>query len=467
VPPRRHLAFALLAGLALRALFIAHHARFGGDTLVYGDLAHNMLAHHIFGFTEDTIRSTLIRLPGYPIFLAACFTLFGTANYLAVLWVQTALDLATCILLAALAKRLCGERAAIATLWIAALCPFTANYAAVALTEVPCFFAAALAFFAFERWLTNFRRNTPSNKWAAFTGFALIAGLLLRPDQALVAVAIVPAMLWTGLRSRELAFPHRVLPTLIATLFIVLPLSLWAARNWHVYHVFQPLAPRYANDPGESNPYGFQRWYRTWAIDFKSTFDVYWVYDGGTVDMKDLPARAFDTPAQRAATAQLYAQYNDAGAATQPIDNAFAALADQRIAAHPLRYYIALPTARVLNMWLRPRTELMRAPIDFWNFRAHSRASIAECAYAALNAVLLLAAIAGIFRWRHHHWSNQPALAFAMLGFIALRCALLLTLDNSEPRYTLECYPIVILLAGLYFACNSESTGIPRLQREL
>jgi 4-amino-4-deoxy-L-arabinose transferase-like glycosyltransferase len=451
VSPRRHLVFAILAGLALRAFFIAHHARFGGDTLVYGDLAHNMLAHHIFGFTEDTIRPTLIRLPGYPIFLAACFALFGTANYLAVLWVQTALDLSTCILLAALANRLCGERAAIATLWVAALCPFTANYAAAALTEVPCFFAAALAFFAFERWLTSFHRNTPSNKWAALTGFALIAGILLRPDQALVAVAIVPAMLWAGLRSRELALTRRVLPAIIASLFVALPLSLWAARNWRVYHVFQPLAPRYANDPGEPNPYGFQRWYRTWAIDFKSTFDVYWVYDGGTVDMKDLPARAFDTPAQRAATAQFYAQYNDAGAATQPIDNAFATLAAQRIAAHPLRYYIALPTARVLDMWLRPRTELMRAPIDFWNFRAHPRASIAEYAYAALNAALLLAAIAGIFRWRRNHWSHQPALAFAMLAFIALRCALLLTLDNSEPRYTLECYPIVILLAGFYF----------------
>jgi hypothetical protein len=27
----------------------------------------------------------------------------------------------------------------------------------------------------------------------------------------------------------------------------------------------------------------------------------------------------------------------------------------------------------------------------------------------------------------------------------------LLTLDNSEPRYTLECFPIVILLASFAF----------------
>jgi hypothetical protein len=42
--------------------------------------------------------------------------------------------------------------------------------------------------------------------------------------------------------------------------------------------------------------------------------------------------------------------------------------------------------------------------------------------------------------------------AFDMLGFVALRCLMLLTLDNSEPRYTLECFPIVILLGSFALA---------------
>src|ERR1700722_1107898 len=177
-------AAALLAGLALRAFFVLHHSPFGGDSLLYGDLAHNMLAHHIYGFTEvPAIRSTLIRLPGYPIFLAACFVIFGTANYLAVLWVQVVMDLGTCALLGALAGRLLGRRAALATVWLAALCPFTAHYSAIALTECGCLFAAALAFFALERWVTVFRRNDCGFGWAAICGFALISGILLRPDQ--------------------------------------------------------------------------------------------------------------------------------------------------------------------------------------------------------------------------------------------------------------------------------------------
>jgi MFS superfamily sulfate permease-like transporter len=75
-----------------------------------------------------------------------------------------------------------------------------------------------------------------------------------------------------------------------------------------------------------------------------------------------------------------------------------------------------------------------------------------EFAIAALNLVYLVLAVVGFLRWRRLGFSGQTALAFAVVAFIALRCALLLTLDNSEPRYTLECFPVITLLAGLFFA---------------
>jgi hypothetical protein len=37
------------------------------------------------------------------------------------------------------------------------------------------------------------------------------------------------------------------------------------------------------------------------------------------------------------------------------------------------------------------------------------------------------------------------------LTFVMLRSLFLGTLENPEPRYTLECYPVVILLAGALF----------------
>jgi hypothetical protein len=99
-------------------------------------------------------------------------------------------------------------------------------------------------------------------------------------------------------------------------------------------------------------------------------------------------------------------------------------------------------------MLLRPRTELMKLPIDWWNISAHPAASAFEIAYAALDAFYLLLALLGLVAWARRRWTGHAALAAALLGFVLLRSLLLLTLDNSEPRYTLEAFPILILLAA-------------------
>jgi 4-amino-4-deoxy-L-arabinose transferase-like glycosyltransferase len=451
-------ALALAAGVLLRAAFVWNHARFAGDTLTYGDLAHNLLAHHIFGFTENRIRPTLIRLPGYPLFLAACFVVFGTANYLAVLWVQVIIDLLNCALLGLTAARLMGRRAGFATLWLAALCPFTANYAAAPLTETLSIFCVALAFFALERWLSGWRIGKSGSGWSALIGVALAYAVLLRPDQGLLAAAVVPAMAWVSLRTGNRLWSARLRPAAIVCVVVALPLLGWAARNWRTFHVIQPLAPRYANDPGEPISYGFQRWYRTWAIDFKATLDVYWKYDGDTIHMNDLPRRAFDSAKEWQDTNNLIAAYNQQTSASTAFDREFDRIAAERIKTSPLRYYILLPLARDLNMWLRPRTEFFRLPVDWWRFRLHPKRSALVAAYGLWNAAYLALAFAGLWLWSRRGWSGQPALAAAMLGFVALRFALLLTLDNSEPRYTLECYPAVFLLAGIALAAWRTST---------
>ena len=150
----------------------------------------------------------------------------------------------------------------------------------------------------------------------------------------MLAAAVIPVMLWVSLRHDTMA-PRRWLPSAIVIVVVALPLLLWGARNWRVFHVIQPLAPRYANDPGEPVPFGFQRWYRSWAVEFISTVDVYWPYDGREIALENLPARAFDSPAQRAQTAAVFAQYNQEDDPSPAIDDALGRIAAQRIAAHP------------------------------------------------------------------------------------------------------------------------------------
>src|SRR5450631_2477823 len=104
---------ALVAGLILRLWFVIHMPVIDGDSFIYGEIAKNWLQHGVYGFNSGraSINPTIIRLPGYPMFLAACFRLFGMERYSAVLYVQVALDLTTCWLTSALAGRLFGRRA--------------------------------------------------------------------------------------------------------------------------------------------------------------------------------------------------------------------------------------------------------------------------------------------------------------------------------------------------------------------
>jgi hypothetical protein len=459
--------FAMAVGFAMRALFLSRHPLFRGDALVYGELAHHVIKQHVYGLVDaGVLKPTLIRLPGYPAFLAACFQVFGDANYLSVLWVQVFVDLASCALIAATTSRIAGKRAGMWALWLAVLCPFTANYAVVVVPECLSIFCAALVFYGLARWADDWRTGVAGLRWAVLVGFALAAGVLLRPDQGLLAVAVVPAMLWVGWRARSAhirgneteAKMGRMAwgaPPAVASLILVLPLCFWAVRNWRVFHVFQPIAPKYANDPGEEVPYGFMRWYRTWAVGFPSTVKVYWQYDGETISMKDLPRRAFDSVEQRAETAQIIARYNEESASTPQVDAAFARLAEQRVRADPFRYYVELPIARLLDMWFRPRIEYMKIPLDWWRLRAHPWPSIRAYAMGALNVFYLGMACIGVWMWRR----RGGVVVWSMVGFVALRCALLLTIDNSEPRYTMECYPVVIALAGIAAAWVRASTN--------
>jgi hypothetical protein len=45
-----------------------------------------------------------------------------------------------------------------------------------------------------------------------------------------------------------------------------------------------------------------------------------------------------------------------------------------------------------------------------------------------------------------------------MAGFVVLRCLLLLTLDNSEPRYTLEFFPLLIVWGSFCFVRTTRGS---------
>jgi hypothetical protein len=442
-------ALALAAGLILRAWMLKWLFQVNGDSLIYGGLARNLLLHGRFALTlpSGEMYSTLIRLPGYPIFLAICFSLFGMGNYFAAAWVQIALELLGCLLLADFARRIAPDRlkrgAALGTLWLAALCPFTASYAVVPLTETPTLFMLALALWAMARF-----GERPGWANALWFTFAVTGAALLRPDGALAAIAFAPALV-LGLRRRigpeEIPLARLVRIIVVCVLLALAPFAIWTVRNWRVFHVFQPLAPRLATDPGESPDPGWESWVKSWCLDYVSTYQIYWNVPWDRLDVNKLPSRAFDSPAQRVETAALASDYNHNGMEITPaIDARFARLAEDRIAADPLRYYLWLPLGRVADMWLRPRVENLNIDLDWWVYAHHHAETRFSWLYAALNAIYLLLGMIGLWK-RPRFWG-------ALLAYMLLRSALLLTIEAPEARYTLECFPMLFALAGVAIA---------------
>jgi len=458
---RQHFRFfliATLAGVALRLLFIFRFPGVTTDSFVYGDIAKNWLQHGIYGLSGvNDISPTYIRLPGYPAFLAAVFAIFGMEHYRAALLLQMFVDIGTCFLIADLARRLISPRAARFAFLLAALCPFLANYVANALTETwEVFFTALALDFAVVGLETP--PNSSMRSWVG-CGLAVGAAILLRPDGALLLFATEAYFLGmlVSRRKETLAAPASYLlrSGLIVALVSLATLVPWTVRNLHTFHEFQPLAPRYANQENTFVPLGFNRWMRTWIVDYTSVEDIYWAVPGNTVDAEKLPSRAFDSPEQRQQTLQLLNDYNDTQHVTPELDARFAALAAERAHHSLLRYYVELPLLRIADMWLRPRTESLPSDTRWWNFDDDPEWLTLTVCLGIINLAYLAAAFAGLIAGRF-----KPHLGL-LLTFVILRSAFLGTLENPETRYTLECYPLIIILASALFQRNSTRENAP------
>lgn len=461
---------ASLAGLILRLVFVFRFPAIVDDSRLYADIALNWLQNGVYGITNSgRIMPTLSRLPGYPAFLAAIFALFGVNNFRAVLLVQVLFDLGTCFVIADLARRIFDDRAAKTSFLLAAICPFLANYAAAALTETLEIFFTALALDLAVCGLYSMREGSNSvapsglGSWLA-CGFSIGGCILLRPDGGILLAALVVYCFFFPLRGvfknqdqesrsnsrRDAARIVLSVLVVVASAFVLL--IPWTLRNLHTFHRFQALAPRYANDSDEPIMTGFNRWTKTWMADYTSVEEIYWNVPGENINVAQLPNRAFDSAEERGETAQLFTEYNQDHDISPELDARFGALADVRIRAEPLRYYVWLPMLRIADMWLRPRTELLPSDPRWYEFNDARPWLVVSIAFGLLNLLYVGGSILGFLRSRH-------AFGFGLLlSFLILRSLFLGTLENPEPRYTLECYPVVIVAGAALFMRKTNRT---------
>ncbi len=456
---RRHWRFFLLFSViafAFRLWFLFRFRMLTADTFIYGDIARNWLESGVYAISGAAgPEATYIRMPGYPAFLAAIWKIAGTEHYTAVLIVQMFVDVGTCFVIADLARRMfppwsSGEsvasegpafrnidRAPLIAFALAAVCPFFASYSSAALTECLAIFFAALTF---DLALAALERPESKQLWIA-CGLAIAGGIFMRPDGGILLASIGGYLVWRFIRTRQ---TQLIAGLVLVTLFSLAPLIPWTIRNWRLYHLFQPLTPMAANAPDEFVAHGFDRWTRTWIADYSSLEDIGFRVPLEEIDIADLPPRAFDSAEQREQTEHLFDQYNDGTKIITPqLDFQFAQLADQRIRDSRFRYYVWLPAARLADLWLRPRTEMLPIDVHWWRYWDDPHDFSLALLLALINAFYLICAVIGAIRWR----GCLQGLAIILL-FVLIRSVFLMYLSNPEPRYMLECYPAVVALAG-------------------
>jgi 4-amino-4-deoxy-L-arabinose transferase-like glycosyltransferase len=478
------------------------------DGRVYAQIARNVLEQHIYSHEEQApFAPSLIRLPGYPLFLAAIYSVAGHGNNTAVRVVQAILDTFTCILVAFVAWQWTDEDkrkpvAALAAFGLAALCPFTTIYVATILTEVPTSLLAVLLCLVTTLAFKSTKQRRSILLWLAA---GLIAGtaVLFRPDSGLFAAAIGFTILLSSLNKER--FVQRLWKSVIsAAIFSVafcLILVPWTIRNRRVFGVFQPLSPAHGEMPGEFVPYGYLMWLRTWLDDGRYIGPVLWQLDTAPISIDAFPKKAFDSPEERERVAALMEKYNGheqqtetSSATPEPspetkddeqtseddesadedeessdeegqdeasqgdvemtpeIDAAFGQIARERISRAPVRYYFILPVKRAVSLWFDTHSQYYPfdgelLPLEDLDYDIHQQYWLPL--FAGLTWVYtILGALGGWLLWRRRQSDARRWLLLAGL-IIFIRLGFFSTLENPEPRYTVELFPFLAILGGI------------------
>ena len=487
---RSGIALALVClALAIRLTFaLAMPNDEPDDGRMYSLLAHNIIANGVYSNDEEApFNPTYVRVPGYPLFLAAIYRVLGDGNNTAVRVVQALLDTGTCVLVALVtltwsprawdADR--RQRAALAALALAAVCPFVAIYVTTILTEtLTCTLGMGVLLCA----SIALRNGGPRRLWA-LTG--VLGGLMtmVRPESGLymaaVGVALVigdspqmrsvlgdsPQRPSSGDSPRSPRWQWRTLVrsgmALSAGFLVVL--APWTIRNAMLFRTFQPLNPRTLAMPGEFAAEGYAVWLRSWIDHPRYVGPLLFAVDRDPINIAQVPERAFDSPAEREEVASLFRRYNTPGSPadadeeghvplvgmTPEIDAAFADIGRARAARHPFRHYVVLPAKRAIMLWFDPHADYY--PFGGYLFPwarldpdRHQQFWLPL--FVALTLVWTLTGWLGALAlWRAPD-SRQWLLLAALV--IIPRLILLASMENPEPRYTMESFPVITALGG-------------------
>ncbi|HEU5236815.1 MAG TPA: hypothetical protein VFU37_06725, partial [Pyrinomonadaceae bacterium] len=140
---------------------------------------------------------------------------------------------------------------------------------------------------------------------------------------------------------------------------------------------------------------------------------------------------------------------------TPEIDAGFAQIARDRIARHRFQFYILLPLKRARTMWFDTHSQYWPfegtlLPFEDLDFEGHQQYWLPL--FAGLTALYTLLGFGGAWAlWNSGEFESRQWVLLAALA-IVLRLILFSSMENPEPRYLVEFFPILSVLGGLFIA---------------
>jgi len=223
------LAFAVI----LRVAIVTHTTWYAvADTRDYHAFAYNLIVegeykHEYHGEQEEYRGFTFyaFRLPGYPVFLAAIYCIFGWNQYYAYL-ANIVCDTVSAILVMLTTRRLFGRSEALVA---GGLFAVHVLWTPILMTE--CLFTALFLMLVF---LVVIGAQTRSTGHALLFGCILTAAFFVRP----IAIAVVPVVVFHIFRSKRLT--HSSLLYICMLLPLGFCVTLWTFRNYQRLGEFVP-----------------------------------------------------------------------------------------------------------------------------------------------------------------------------------------------------------------------------------
>jgi hypothetical protein len=454
-----YLLIALIASIPC-IFFIFAFPEYGGDSRVYTLVAKNIL--YGCGVSISELGSDICvphfggnQGPGYPAFIALIWSLSGHSD-LAVRLLQAIIYIMSIVYVVnSIHQYTSSLKKALIVGLVLAISPLHVAWPRFIFTET---LALAGTLWVFGALILSFHnrklRILP-------IGIGLICVTFIRLDSILL---VIPVAITAFIIHKPLDAVKR---GLIVGMILAVPWCGWLARNAHVglENVFVPVAVSLnAKAPGMFS------WVRVWSTNQYSSIGVHFPVYAGDYDKISVAEEAYSTPKEREIVTALLKDLQTYKNMPFPphIDSKFSLLAQSRIKADPLEYFIIVPVKRIFNFWSNPnagygwpgfndiltaqdRLEIMEAGViaKLVLLKDYPAIVVGRIIVQSWKFLLYLGLILTLWLSFKNNIYTDRKLIYLALSFVLARSYLAGYLNLTEARFSVMQMPIIEIVVTL------------------